>query len=546
MSSPGGAADRRDNLENVFLPPGSGTFTVRVDGFNIAGDGVPGNGDSTDQDYALVVSNALPVEESAVVVDDVTPVDRGDGDGAFEPGERVGLRVRAVNNGSAATGGAAAAVGGDLTPVAGSSAYPVLAVGESAVVEVTGRVPGSAPCGTAVRATVSAGPPDRTVYSRTVTLGVGGDLATVTASQTHSPQLTIPDNTPAGVSSSIVVPPGARPIGKLKVRIDDLLHQYVGDLKLTLTGPDGRTVVLADEPGPGSGGSPGNNLSGVVFDDAAATPIDAIPGADATVPPGSYRPNEALAAFIGGPASGTWTLTAIDKPILVTGSLGGWSLISRRFACSNPAAATTGPVTSVASRSATVTGSVDAGGVPTGYRVEYGPTAAYGRMSVAADAGDGPAPQDVATTLTGLAPATTYHYRVVALRGGAVVATGGHGVLTTARLPAAPPSGGPPSRAFVSFAGTPKRITLRARRFTLRFAGTPGAAGTLRFSGRRVNVSKPFRVASDGRTSIAVKLSRRAYRTVVRRKRLRVRVTATVGAATFTHVLTLKPRKLRH
>ncbi|HTE05308.1 MAG TPA: S8 family serine peptidase, partial [Planctomycetota bacterium] len=54
----GGTADTRNNLECVTLPAGfSGSFSVTVRGTNIAGDGVPGNGDSTDQDFALVVYN---------------------------------------------------------------------------------------------------------------------------------------------------------------------------------------------------------------------------------------------------------------------------------------------------------------------------------------------------------------------------------------------------------------------------------------------------------------------------------------------------------
>jgi hypothetical protein len=57
-SIPGGTADARNNVENVFIPAGvSGKFTVRVTATNIAGDGVPGNADSTDQDFALVVYN---------------------------------------------------------------------------------------------------------------------------------------------------------------------------------------------------------------------------------------------------------------------------------------------------------------------------------------------------------------------------------------------------------------------------------------------------------------------------------------------------------
>ena len=55
----GGSTDFRNNTESVFLPAGqSGAFTITVSASTIAGDGVPGNGDSTDQDFALFVYNA--------------------------------------------------------------------------------------------------------------------------------------------------------------------------------------------------------------------------------------------------------------------------------------------------------------------------------------------------------------------------------------------------------------------------------------------------------------------------------------------------------
>ena len=58
VSLAGGTADNLNNLESVWAPAGaSGDFTIRVVGANIAGDGVPGNGDLTDQDFALVVYN---------------------------------------------------------------------------------------------------------------------------------------------------------------------------------------------------------------------------------------------------------------------------------------------------------------------------------------------------------------------------------------------------------------------------------------------------------------------------------------------------------
>ena len=58
-STAGGAPDGKNNVESVFLPAGvSGNFLVTVRATNIAGDGLPGNADPTDQDFALVIYNA--------------------------------------------------------------------------------------------------------------------------------------------------------------------------------------------------------------------------------------------------------------------------------------------------------------------------------------------------------------------------------------------------------------------------------------------------------------------------------------------------------
>jgi hypothetical protein len=53
-----GTADFRNNLESVFLPPNPArSVKIIVDAITVAGDGVRGNGDVTDQDFALVAYN---------------------------------------------------------------------------------------------------------------------------------------------------------------------------------------------------------------------------------------------------------------------------------------------------------------------------------------------------------------------------------------------------------------------------------------------------------------------------------------------------------
>lgn len=58
FSTTGGSADNVNNYEAIFLPAGTaGAIDITVTGFNIADDGVPNTGDTTDQDFALVCYN---------------------------------------------------------------------------------------------------------------------------------------------------------------------------------------------------------------------------------------------------------------------------------------------------------------------------------------------------------------------------------------------------------------------------------------------------------------------------------------------------------
>ena len=102
QSQAGGAADGVNNVESVWLPPGTtGNFTVTVRAGNIAGDGVPNFGDATDQDFALVVYNAqagggptpppAPTLTIAVVLDP---------DKRLSQGETTTVRATVTSNGT--------------------------------------------------------------------------------------------------------------------------------------------------------------------------------------------------------------------------------------------------------------------------------------------------------------------------------------------------------------------------------------------------------------------------------------------------------------
>ena len=68
----------------------------------------------------------------------------------------------------------------------------------------------------------------------------------------------------------------------------------------------------------------------------------------------------------------------------------------------------------VTSSSATLLGGVFPNGLDTTYWWEYGTSTAYGQQTPVADIGSGRTPVTVTDTLSGLAPRTIYHYRLVA------------------------------------------------------------------------------------------------------------------------------------
>jgi hypothetical protein len=82
-------------------------------------------------------------------------------------------------------------------------------------------------------------------------------------------------------------------------------------------------------------------------------------------------------------------------------------LLATLLSAAAVAAPTTGPATNVSATGATLTGTVD--GAANSVHFEYGTTTAYGVATT-----PGPATGDVAATISGLTPETTYHYRIVA------------------------------------------------------------------------------------------------------------------------------------
>ncbi len=113
-----------------------------------------------------------------------------------------------------------------------------------------------------------------------------------------SPHANIPDNNPTGVSSVIAIA-RAGTVSQLKVAVD-ITHTYIGDLRIELSSPAGRSVVLHSQLGGGQ-----DNLV-VTYDSAA--------------------PLSPLSALAGQSMQGNWTLRVVDMAAVDVGTLNKWSL----------------------------------------------------------------------------------------------------------------------------------------------------------------------------------------------------------------------------
>jgi M6 family metalloprotease-like protein len=131
----------------------------------------------------------------------------------------------------------------------------------------------------------------------TITFGVGAVVAAQTASGQASPNLTIPDNRPAGVSSAINISK-AGSVSNIKVSVS-IKHPYVGDLRVTLRSPGGKLDTLHAQ----LGGSD---------DDLVATYDSASPGS--------------LSGMLGQSMQGDWVLHVSDRAPRDVGKLKNWKI----------------------------------------------------------------------------------------------------------------------------------------------------------------------------------------------------------------------------
>ncbi|MEK9141328.1 MAG: proprotein convertase P-domain-containing protein [Nitrospirota bacterium] len=118
-----------------------------------------------------------------------------------------------------------------------------------------------------------------------------------TVRKSSSPALAIPDNNAGGIRNTIHIDETGS-LASITVSID-ISHTFIGDLRLTLIAPSGRSVLLHDR----NGGSTVNIRRGY----------------DATSTPG-------LSALTGQPIQGDWVLWVQDLAAVDSGTLNRWEL----------------------------------------------------------------------------------------------------------------------------------------------------------------------------------------------------------------------------
>ncbi len=280
----------------------------------------------------------------------------GDGDAFVENNETWSLIVPLTNTGAASATAISATLSTSTPGVtigSANSTYPDLAPTASGnnTTPYTFNVGAATPCGSMIDFTLTVtytGGTSPQVFNFSIKTGSPG---TPTTFSYAGPAVPIPDA--ADLTGTMPGAPVVAPIlvaalpgnvydvdlsidgsvcsataGSTTVGID---HTFVNDLEIILRGPSTTTVLTIDN----TDGS-GNNFCQTVLDDESAGPgIQSVVTAGAPFT-GSFTPANALSAFDGEAANGTWEVQAQDFFSQDTGNIRAVSVIITPAVCDAP------------------------------------------------------------------------------------------------------------------------------------------------------------------------------------------------------------------
>jgi hypothetical protein len=258
-----------------------------------------------------------------------------------------------------------------------------------------------------------------------------------------------------------------------------------------------------------------------------------VPASDAAV--GSDGTSHAVSQAI----SGLTPSTTYHFRVVATNSAGTRRGADETFTTGDaPPSATTGGVTGVGKRIATVTGTVDSNKVATTFHFEYGKTLAYGKSTPDGAVGADETALGVSAALRGLSPNTTYHYRLV-VASAAGTDAGADQVFKTKKL--APP------RVVIGHRNT--RVRAGRTLVRLRCVGDAGTRckGTLRLAATRLRARSAaaaprasFSIAAGKSKSVRIQVPPASRLQLAKRGKAVARATATLaGGRSKTRLITL-------
>ncbi len=368
----GGNRDTRNNTESVTVPAGvTGPFLVRVRGTNIAGDGLPDNADPTDQDYALVVSNAN--ESPQAIIEDagvsIVSESLSPANGAPDPGETLTVNLALQNSGIANSGTVNVTLlnSGGISNPSGPQNYGAIPLQSGAVRPFSFSVPGNAMCGGTITLTfrVQIG---ATVFNTTKTYTLGTIPAGGTVTFANNTLMNIPNGQPATTSgpaapySSDILVSGLTGNKKISIELTTNNHTWGGDIDVLLESPGGQKFVAMSDAFDNSNRTGTVTTTLTIRDDSATTmPQTGVWPATGDFRPTNYGTTDTFVApapagpyshpapggsatfasvfgSSGAAMNGTWKLWIVDDAGGDVGTIQGWKITFTAidFVCAQP------------------------------------------------------------------------------------------------------------------------------------------------------------------------------------------------------------------
>lgn len=224
--------------------------------------------------------------------------------GVADPGETVGIHLQITNSGNLSASQVASVLTSSdpmVTIVNEASNYPDLDVGAAAnnLSEFTVTLSPELVCGQTVPLQLQLNWLGSNDVSGTNTVDFSLPTGVPLGMDAQiSPDLPITDNN--SFTSTLTVSSESSVSDGFNLDLN-LSHTYIGDLIVTLTSPNGTTVVLHNR-----GGGSADDLVGNY--------------------PATLTPAESLDGFLGDDHNGVWTLTVTDEAPGDTGTLNSWAI----------------------------------------------------------------------------------------------------------------------------------------------------------------------------------------------------------------------------